>query len=71
MCFVSVCVYVCVCVCVCVCACAPFLTPADATLNNYCLIINIASLYKGMLLFVYTHNQNKTEFNQWMMGIVV
>ncbi len=32
-----------------------FLIPAESTLNTYCLINN-ASLYKGLLLFVYTHN---------------
>ncbi len=35
-----------------------FLIPAESTLNTYCLINN-ASLYKGLLLFVYTHNENK------------
>ncbi len=58
----------CVCVCECVCArecvCAwrdhfnCFLIPAESTLNTYRL--NNASLYKGLLLFVYTHNENKT-----------
>ncbi len=52
------------CVCVCVCVCARtlrrdhfncFLIPAESTLNTCCLINN-ASLYKGLLLFVYTHN---------------
>ncbi len=49
--------FVCVCVCVCVwrdhlnC----FLIPAESTLNTYHL--NNASLYKGLLLFVYTHNE--------------
>ncbi len=52
--------FVCVCVCVrerrdqfnC------FLIPAESTLNTYRL--NNASLYKGLLLIVYTHNENKT-----------
>ncbi len=35
-----------------------FLIPAESTLNTYCLINN-ASLYKGLLLYVYTHNENK------------
>ncbi len=51
-----------VCVCVCVCVCDHlncFLIPAESTLNTYCLINN-ASLYKGLLLFVYAHNENKT-----------
>ncbi len=55
--------YVCLCVCVCVlwhdhfnC----FLLPAESTLNTYCLINN-ASLYKRLLLFMYNHNENKQE----------
>ncbi len=50
---------------VCVCVCQRdhfncFLIPAESTLNTYCLINN-ASLYKGLLLFVYTHNENKIK----------
>ncbi len=37
-----------------------FLIPAESTLNTYCLINN-ASLYKGLLLFMYNHNENKKE----------
>ncbi len=52
-------------VCVCVCVYRRdhfncFLIPAESTLNTYCLI-NKASLYKGLLLFVYTHNENKIK----------
>ncbi len=63
---VCVCVRACACVCarVCVCVCVHqrdhfncFLIPAESTLNTYCL--NNASLYEGLLLFVYTHNENK------------
>ncbi len=51
--------------CVCVCVYRRdhfncFLIPAESTLNTYCLI-NKASLYKGLLLFVYTHNENKIK----------
>ncbi len=58
-------VCVCVCVCVSVSVCVPdhfncFLIPAESTLNTYCLINN-ASLYKGLLLFVYIHNENKIK----------
>ncbi len=41
-------------VCVSVC----FLIPAESTLNTYCLINN-ASLYKGLLLFMYYHKEHK------------
>ncbi len=49
----------------CVCVCQRdhvncFLIPAESTLNTYCLINN-ASLYKGLLLFVYSHNENKIK----------
>ncbi len=37
-----------------------YLIPAESTLNTYCLINK--SLYKGLLLFVYTYNENKTDF---------
>ncbi len=58
------CLRACVCVRVCVCALRRdhfncFLIPSESILNTYCLINN-ASLYKGLLLFVYTHNENKT-----------
>ncbi len=47
--------------CVCVCMWRDhfncFLIPAKSTLNTYRL--NNASLYKGLLLFVYTHKENK------------
>ncbi len=49
------------------CVCAPvrdrfncFLIPAESTLNTYCLINN--HWIKGLLLFVYTQNENKTDF---------
>ncbi len=52
MCFVCVCVNACDAITNC------FLIPAESTLITYHL--NNASLYKGLLLFVYTHNENKT-----------
>ncbi len=59
------------CVCVCVCVFQRdhfncFLIPAESTLNTYCLINN-ASLYKGLLLFVYTHNENKIKKTNRML----
>ncbi len=57
------CVYVCVCVRACVRACVPTSTVSlyqQSTLNTYCLINN-ASLYEGLLLFMYNHNENKKE----------
>ncbi len=36
-----------------------FLIPAESTLNTYCLINN--HWLKGLLLFVYTHNENNNR----------
>ncbi len=40
-----------------------FLIPVESTLNTCCLI-NIASLYKGLILFMYNHNKNNYKKNK-------
>ncbi len=55
----------CFCVCVCVCVCVRVtrslqLFPYTSRINFNTYRLNNASLYKGLLLFVYTHNENKT-----------